>query len=208
MAGWLVGYLMSWAWSYLAANWVSLALYLIVAALVCAALRKFMALYRGLPLAGGIVVLVVGAWIVGYRSGPIRVKTLLRTEVRTETVEKLVPDEAAIARLRKQMADLTAEKDAAIARADAIRREAEAALAKLRQELAAATAEIDRLTAELAAKPTVATSAANAMCIKCGFQMYIGQGMRNERIKCRNCGMMMSVKNAWARMAYMLDRRP
>lgn len=203
----IVGYLMSWGWAYLAANWVSIALYLIGAAVVCAAASKFMALYRGLPLVVVIVVLVVGAWTVGYRSGPVKVRTLVRTEVRTETVEKLVPDEAAIARLRKQMAALIAEKDAAIARIDAARREAEAALAKVRQELAAANAEIQRLLAEQAAKPEVPTSTANAMCIKCGHLMFIGEGMRNERIRCRNCGMMMSAKNAWARMNYVLDRQ-
>ena len=207
MGDWITGYLWSWVWAYLAANWFSIALYLIVAALVCAALRKFMALYRGLPLAVGIVVLVVGAWTVGYRSGPVKIKTQVRIETRTETVEKLVPDEAAIARLRKQMADMMAEKDAAIARADAARRKAEAALAQLREELATANAEIQRLLAELAEKPQAPTATVNAMCIKCSHRMFIGSGMRNEQIRCHNCKTIMTAKSAWARMAYVLDRR-
>jgi len=205
MSRWIFGYLMSWVWAYLAANWFSIALYLIVAALVCAALRKFMALYRGLPLVIGIIVLVVGAWTIGYRSGPV--KTQVRIEARTETVEKRVPDEAAIARLRKQMADLMAQKDAAIARADVARRKAEAALAQLREELAAANAEIQRLLAELSAKPQAPTSTVNAMCISCGHQMYVGPGMRNEKIRCHNCKTIMSARSAWARMAYVLDRK-
>src|SRR4051794_31135970 len=103
MLRWIIGHLMSAAGAYLAANWISLALYLILAAVVCAAVRKFMALYRGLPLIVGVGVLVIGAWTIGYRSGPVK----LKVQTVERTVEKPVIDHSGMDRLRGQLAALT-----------------------------------------------------------------------------------------------------
>ena len=47
----------------------------------------------------------------------------------------------------------------------------------------------------------------NAQCPKCAYLMNVGEGMRNEQIRCRHCGMIMSAKTAWARRAFVLSRQ-
>ena len=200
---WVINRLWAWVWAYLAANWVGIALYLIAATAVCIAVRKLIALYGYLPLIIGVVMLIVAAWTLGYRSGPVKVE--VRTVTQTKTVEVPVIDTSEINRLRKRLA----ERDAAFALAEAARRNAEAALARLRQELAAAKNDIQRLLAELAKPPTVVTLVEefNAQCPKCGHLMNVGEGMRNEQVRCRHCGLIMSAKTAWARRAFVLNRQ-
>jgi hypothetical protein len=146
------------------------------------------------PIAG-VGVLMIAAWM-GYRLAPV--KTVVQTEVRT--VERLVTDDTELNRLRQRVAALKAERDSAIARAKA----AESALEQVRRELAAAHAEIQRLMAELAANKPVESNA-NAQCVKCGYLMNFGQIMRKEDTRCRNCGLIQSVKSTWARRAYVLE---
>ena len=153
----------------------------------------------------GIGLVIITAWIGGRLTAPGKV----RTEVQTVTVVKTVPDEIGLARLRKRIAELEAivkEKDAAIAQADAARRNAEAELALLEQELAAAKDEIQRLMAELSKPPAAVVSDANAQCPQCNHLMQVRLGLKNERIRCNNCGLIMSAKSAWARRAYVLDQ--
>jgi hypothetical protein len=203
MSQWIFSGLIAWAWGYLADNYVGIALFLIAATAVCIAVRKLIALYGHLPLIIGVVLLIVAAWALGYRSGPVRVE--VRTVTHTKTVEVPVIDNSEINRLSKRLA----ERDAAIAQAEAARRNAEAALAQLRQELAGAKNEIQRLLAELAKPPTVVALVEefNAQCPKCAYLMNVGEGMRNEQIRCRHCGLIMSAKTAWARRAFVLSRQ-
>lgn len=216
MCEWIIGPLLSSAWNYLAGNWSTIALYLIGAAVVCAAVRKFLALYGRLPLVVGVVILVLGAWTAGYSTAPV--KTVERTVVKpvVQTVEKTIVDHSMIDRLRGRIAALEAElragKEAASAQADAARRAAEAALAALEQargELAAANAEIGRLKDELAVVRVVRIRRIDGtgQCPQCGHLMQVSEKLRNEQIRCRQCGLIMSVKTAWAHRAYVLDRQ-
>jgi hypothetical protein len=196
MSQWIFSGLIAWAWGYLADNYVGIALFLIAATAVCVAVRKLIALYGHLPLIIGVVLLIVAAWALGYRSSPVRVE--VRTVTHTKTVEVPVIDNSEINRLSKRLA----ERDAAVA-------QAETALARLRQELAGAKNEIQRLLAELAKPPTVVALVEefNAQCPKCAYLMNVGEGMRNEQIRCRHCGLIMSAKTAWARRAFVLSRQ-
>jgi len=198
MTGWFVGQLKAAVCEYLAANWGMIALYLIVAAVMCWVLRKLLSVYGTMPVIVGVVLLIIGAFAVGIRSAPIKtvVTTVEKPVVRT--VERVVTDTSGMERLRSQLAALRAEKDAALA-----------ALAKLRRELAAALAECDRLTRELNAKPVVqnTTPEANAQCVACGHLMDVRLSILKEQIRCRNCGRIQSARSAVARRAYVLDHR-
>jgi hypothetical protein len=206
ITNWVISHVKAAAWEYLAANWAALALYMAVATIVCLIVRKLLSVYGYLPLIVGMVILIIAAWWIGYRSAPE--KKVVQTVTRT--VEKTIRDDSLVDSLRRRLAALGSEKNAAIARAEAERRNAEAALAKLRRELSAAKAEIERLRRELAAKPQVEVVAdePNAQCVACGHLMNIGDSLRNERVRCRNCGAIMSAKSAWARRAYVLDHTP
>jgi hypothetical protein len=162
MSQWIVSSLTAWAWGYLADNYVGIALFLIAATAVCIAVRKLIALYGRL--------LIVAAWALGYRSGPVRVE--VRTVTQTKTVEVPVIDNSEINRLSKRLA----ERDAAVA-------QAETALARLRQELAGAKNEIQRLLAELAKPPTVVALVEefNAQCPKCAYLMNVGEACVTNR---------------------------
>ena len=175
MGQWLIDSLMAAIWGYLARNWVDITLYLAGAAIVCALVRRFMRLYKGLPLIVGIIVLIVGAWTVGYRSAPEKIR--LQTVVRTEKVQVTVRDEAEIKRLRNKLADMSALRDAAEAAriaAESAKAKAEAALARALEELAAANAEIQRLLAEHAEPPpAVVTIRFVAVAPPCGFRRRV-----------------------------------
>jgi hypothetical protein len=199
---WTVGPWISAGWNYLAGNWPAIALYLFVVAIFCAAVRRLLDVYGVRPLIGGVVVLIVGAWMLGYSSAPV--KTVVRTIAKpvVQSVEKIVVDNSMIDRLRKRIAALIAQKDSAIA-------DAQAALEKAHSQLAAAADEIERLKHELANKPVIAVRRIDGtgQCPHCGHLMQVSEKLRNEQIRCRQCGLILSAKTAWAHRAYVLDHQ-
>jgi hypothetical protein len=148
----------------------------------------------------GSVLLIVGAFAAGYACAPE--KTVVRTKVQTQ--EKIVTDDAEIARLRKKLADVIAKKDAAIA-------QAEAALEAVRQELAAANAEIQRLLAELSARAAVESSAdpRNASCPRCKAVFTISTSLvdHKENTRCPACHVIMSARSFVKYRDYMLNNQ-
>ena len=200
MGQWLMNSLMAAIWGYLTRNWVDITVYLAGAAIVCALVRKFLRLYKGLPLIVGVIVLIVGAWTVGYRSAPEKIR--LQTIVRTEKREVPVRDDAEIRRLRNKLADMTALKDAADAArlaAESAKAKAQAALARALEELAAAKAEIQRLLAEHAEPPpTVYVDSRNGQCSRCRALFEVGSILldHKETIRCPKCKTLMSALSA------------
>jgi hypothetical protein len=167
--------------------------------------------WKPILAAAGVGVLVIAAFFGGRRWAPAKVRTVVRTQ--QVPVLTPVPDEAAQARLRKELAGLTTERDAAIRRAEL----AEAALAEVRgeldrlqQELAAARTQIQRLSEALDAASSRGPriSNANAACTRCGHLMTIRAAMIHERVRCPNarCGLIMSARAAMQHRAAQVER--